>query len=88
MVDGETDVQARLGARGYQNPYLTDGPVVTPRRVSFRSSTLQIIFLSALKKWNLWSLDINNASAQADGFRREVFLREPGEWNPDGTRRV
>ena len=37
---------------------------------------------------SIWSLDIKNASSQADGFDRAVFLRAPVEWDPDHTRRI
>ena len=34
------------------------------------------------KKWQLWSLDIENALLQADGFFRDVLLQAPIEWEP------
>ena len=41
-----------------------------------------------MKKWPLWSLEIQNAFRQADGFDREVYLRAPCESNSKDTRRV
>ena len=81
-LEGKPTVKARLVARGFQDPDLADGLVDTSSCVSFRSFYLQVISLSALKKWKLWSLDIKNAFLQADPFSREVYLRAPREWCP------
>ena len=67
-VESEKTVKARLVAKGYQDPDLRIGSVDIADCVSRRSSHLQVIFREALKKWPLWSLDIKNASLQADGF--------------------
>ena len=88
MVDGVKKVKARLVAKGFQDPDLTEGLVDTSGCVSLRSSHLQVISLSALQKWKLWSLDIKNAFLQADGFDRAVFLRAPDEWNPGSAHRI
>ena len=48
-------------AKGFQDPDLQEGLVDTSGCVALRSSHLQVISLSALKKWRLWSLDIKNA---------------------------
>ena len=77
MAEGEKCVKARLAAKGFQDPDLKDGLVETSGCVSLRSSRLQVISLSAIRKWKLWSLDIKNACSQADGFERDVFLRAP-----------
>ena len=50
-----------LVARGFQVPDVAAGLVDTSICVSLRSTHLQVISLSALKKWRLWSLDIKNA---------------------------
>ena len=73
-LEGKRTVKARLVARGFQGPDLADGLVDTSSCVSLRSSHLQVISLSALKKWKLWSLDIKNAFLQADPLPREVLL--------------
>ena len=36
----------------------------------------------------MWSLDIEHASPQANGFNREAVLRRPGEWDSKDTRRI
>ena len=81
-LEGKRTVKARLVARGFQDPDLAAGLVDTSSCVSLRSSHLQVISLSALKKWKLWSLDIKNAFLQADPFSREVYLHAPREWCP------
>ena len=88
MVDGIKKVKARLVAKGFQDPDLTEGLVDTSGCVSLRSSHLQVVSLSALNKWKIWSLDIKNAFLQADGFDRVVFLQAPDEWNPETECRV
>ena len=75
-------------AEGYQDPDLRDGLVDTPGRDSFRFSRLQVISLGAVGTWNIWSLGIKNAILQADGFRREAFLRAPANWDPKGDHRM
>ena len=88
LVDGKRTVKARLVARGFQDPDLAAGLVDTSSCVSLRSSHLQVISLSALKQWKLWSLDIKNAFLQADPFPREVYLHAPLEWCPKNPNRV
>ena len=88
MVEGEKAVKACPVATGYQDPGLRDGKVDTPGRDSFRPSRLQVISLGAVGKWNIWSPDIKNAILQADGFRREAFLRAPANWDPKGDHRM
>ena len=87
-VEGKRTVKARLVARGFQDPDLAAGLVDTSSCVSLRSSHLQVISLSALKRWNLWSLDIKNAFLQADPFPREVYLQAPPEWCPRLSSRI
>ena len=67
--------RARLVAKGYRGPAmwkgdLMDGNVDIAGCVCRRSSRLQLIPLSALKKWKIWSLRIKNASPVADGYDR------------------
>ena len=81
-LEGKRTVKARLVARGFQDPDLVEGLVDASSCVSLRSSHLQVISLSALKKWKLWSLDIKNAFLQADPFPRGVYLHAPCEWCP------
>ena len=87
-VDGEKTIQARLVAKGYQDPDLRMGNVDIAGCVSRGSSHLQLIFLGALTKWPLRNLDIKNACLQADVFGREVYLRAPRGWNSKDARRV
>ena len=75
-LEGKRTVKARLVARGFQDPDLAAGLVDTSSRVSVRSSHLQVISLSALKKWSLWSLDIKNAFLQADPFPERFIFRQ------------
>ena len=82
MADERKSVNARLAAKGYQEPDLRGGAVDTSGRVSPRSSYFQAISLCAIEKWKLWSLDIEDAFLQADGFTRVVFLQPPSEWAP------
>ena len=87
-VEGRRTVKARLVARGFQDPDLAAGLVDTSSCVSHRSSHVQVISLSALRKWKLRSLDIKNAFLQADPFPREVYLHAPLEWCPKNPNRV
>ena len=86
--EGRRTEKARLVARGSQDPDLAAGLVDTSSCVSLRSSHLQVISLSALKKWKLWSPDIKNAFLQADPFPREVNLHAALEWCPKNPNRV
>ena len=88
MADGKTCVKARLAAKGFQGPDLQEGLVDTSGCVSLRSSRLQVIPLSALRKWALWRLDIKNAFSQADGFGRDVFSHAPTDWDPPCNKRA
>ena len=87
-VDGAKAVEARLAPKAYQGPDLRDGDVDTARCVSRRSSHLQLTSLVVLNTREIWRLDIEHASPQADGFGRNVYVRPPCEWNPEDTRRV
>ena len=87
-LEGKRTVQARLVARGFQDPDLAEGLADTSSCVSPRSSHLQVISLSALKKWKLWSLDIKNAFLQGDPLPREDYLQAPLEWCPRYPNRV
>ena len=44
--------------------------------------------MTALRKWELWNLEIKNAFLQADPFHREVYLYAPPEWCPKNPNRV
>ena len=74
--------------KGYRGPDLEDGMVGMSGRVSLGSSHPQVLCLGAIGKWAIWILDIKNASVQAGGFRRDVFLRAPPGWDPNGARRI
>ena len=63
-MDGIKKVEARLVAKGFQDPDLTEGLVDTSGCVSLRSSHLQVASLSALNKWKIWSLDIKMRSCK------------------------
>ena len=80
-------MKAHSFAKGHQGPGLKKGRVGTSGFVCLRSSHLQVISLGALKKRIIWSLDIKSAFPRADGFGRQVFLRAPVEWAPEGTHR-
>ena len=71
--------KARLVATEHQDPDLRNGNVEIAGCGSRRSPHMQLISLGAPKKWPLWSLSIKNASVQADGLDREVYLRAPCE---------
>ena len=60
-VEGGKTVTARLVAKGYQDSDLRKGNVDIAGYVSRRSSHSQVITFGALKKWPLWSSDIENA---------------------------
>ena len=77
MVEGVETVEARLAAKGYQDPDLKEGLAKTSGCVSLRPSHLQFVSLAALRGWRLRSLDIKNAFLQADGFGRDVFIQSP-----------
>ena len=79
MLGGKQCVEARLVAKGFQDPGLKDGLVDASGCVSLRSSHLLAVSLGAIRKWKLRSFDIKNAFLQADGFGREVFLQFPEE---------
>ena len=68
MADGEKSERARPEAKGFQGPDLKEGIAGTPECVRIPSSHRQVIPKSAIRKWKLWSVDINNAFLQADGF--------------------
>ena len=38
-----------------------------------------------MKRWKIWSLDIENALLQTDGSGREVCVRDPYEWKSAGA---
>ena len=63
-LEGKRAAKARLVARGFQDPDLANGLFDTSSCVSLRSSHLQAISLSALKKRKLRTLDIKNASCR------------------------
>ena len=88
MVDDKKRVKARLLAEGFQDPDLQEGPVGTSGCVNLRSPHLQVIPLSAIRIWNLWSSDNKNEFLQADGFGRDVFRYAPDEWEPSCQGRV
>ena len=75
-------------AKGFQDPDLKEGLVEASGCVSLRSSHLQVISLSAIRKWRLRSRDIKSAFSQADGFERDVFLHAPLEWAPPCEKRA
>ena len=79
IAAGRKSAKARLAAKGDQDPDHQEGAVDTSRCVSLRSPPLRVISLRALKKWDLWSLRIKNASLQAAEFTRGVFRRAPSE---------
>ena len=74
MVEGKKCVKARLVAEGFQDPDQKEGLVDTSGCVSLRSSHLQVVSLSAIRRWKLWSLDTKHAFLQADGFGCDVFF--------------
>ena len=82
MVARVERAMARPAAKGFQGPELKAGLVDVSGCVSLRSSHLQVVPISALQKWKLWSLDIKNASLHADGFDRDVRPHAPDEWEP------
>ena len=86
--EGKKTVEARLVARGLQDPDLAEGLADASSCVSTRSFHLQVISLGALEKWKLWSLDIKNAFLQADPFHRKVYLHATSEWRPKNPNRV
>ena len=61
IVDQTKNAKARLAAKGYQDPDLKEGPVETAGRVSLRSAHLQVISMAAIRRWELWGVDIKNA---------------------------
>ena len=82
VIDGETTAEARLVIKGTQDPDLQQGLVETAVRVSLHPSHLQFLSLHAVKKRAGWSLEVKNASLQADRSRRDVFVHAPPEWGP------
>ena len=61
--------------KGSQDPDLEDGGLDSSGCVSLRASHLQVISLSKLGEWNLWSPLIKTAFLRADGLSRDVFSR-------------
>ena len=88
LVRGGKDVKARFAAKGCREPDLRGSPVETSGRARLRASRPQVISRGALKRWNIWSLNIKNALSQADGFGREVFVRAPLGWGPKTAYRI
>ena len=70
---------ARLVATWFRGPHPRDGKVDSAGTVIGRSSHVQMTPMGVLKKWDIWSLGIKNASRQADGSAREVFAHAPCE---------
>ena len=88
MADGKKRGEARVVAEGFQGPDLKGGLADTSGCVSLRSSHLQVVSLSAIRKWELWSSDIRIAFSQAGGFDWDVFLHAPRRWGPTCTTRA
>ena len=80
--------KARLVAKSYQDPDPRMGNAEIAGRESRRSSHLHVIYLGALRKWPLWSLDVKDACLQADGFGCDAYLRAPWKWNSADPCRV
>ena len=87
-LDGKRAAKDRWVARGFQGPDLAEGLVDTSSCVSLRSSHLQVISLSAQKKWKLRNLDIENVFLQADPFPREFYPQAPSERRPRNPNRA
>ena len=81
-------VEARLVAEGLQDPDLTGELADTSGCFSLLSSHLQVVSLSTVRKWEFWSIDIENAFLQADGFGWDACLRAPAEWGPTCATRL
>ena len=62
--EGQKFAEARLVAKGFQDPDLAEGLVETSGCVGLRSSHLQVVSLSAIRQWKLWSLDVKDAFLQ------------------------
>ena len=88
MVGDKKRVRARLVPTGFEDPDLREALVDTSGCVSLRSSHLRALSLSAVRKWELWSLDIKHAFLQEDGCTRGVFLQAPSGWEPLRSDRV
>ena len=85
-VEGKKSVGARLVAKGYQNPDLQDSHIDIAGCASGKPSHLELIPLSASKRWRFRILDTKNASLQVGGFDHEGFLRAPGVWDSKDNR--
>ncbi|KAK4327467.1 hypothetical protein Pmani_002131 [Petrolisthes manimaculis] len=74
-VDGETKVNARLVARGFEESHhdRTDSPT--------GGKEILRVFLSILacKNWKCNSIDIKAAFLQGENFQRDVYLKPPPE---------
>ena len=70
VVEGAKTVRARLVAKGDQGPDLRNGNLDIAGCVSRRWPHIQLISLGALKKWAIWSLDIQDAFPRPDGLGR------------------
>ena len=79
-VGGARTVEARYVATGYQDPDLRNSKADIAGCARKRSYHSQIRAI--------WSLDTKNASHQADGFDREVYVRAPCGRDSEYIRRV
>ena len=61
MMDGRRNAKARVAPKGCQDPDRRDGAFETSDCVSLSSSLFRVLSLGALAKWEIWSLDIENA---------------------------
>ena len=61
VMDGKTNVRARLAIKGLQDPDLRQSLAETAGCVRLRPSHLQLRPPGVTKKWKFWSLNIKNA---------------------------
>ena len=87
-LGGNVGFVTRLRCEGYGDPDLKGAPVGTSGGVSVRPFRLEHPSSDALRKWEIWSLDVQGACLQGGRSQRDVFLRAPVEWDPGGARRI
>ena len=68
MVEGQESVEARLAAKGHEDPDVQGGVMDAFGRISLRPPHLQVISLCAIEKRELLILDIRDAFLQASAF--------------------
>ena len=87
-MGGRRNAKARSAPKGCQDPDLRGGAFETSGCVSLYSAHFRVISPGALAKWEIWSLDFENACLQGDSCNLDVRLRAPAQWDQSNPMRI